>query len=82
MLHNLSIAELGRKLADNEISSVELTGHFLSRIERLNPALNALITVTPEKALEAVDFSEPRQKRCLRECRRPAPPSSGSTSSS
>jgi aspartyl-tRNA(Asn)/glutamyl-tRNA(Gln) amidotransferase subunit A len=51
MLHNLSIGELGRSLTAGEISSVELTRHFLGRIERLNPALNAVITLTAEQAL-------------------------------
>ena len=41
MLHNLSIGELADRLASRQISSVELTRHFLARIERLNPALNA-----------------------------------------
>ena len=51
MLHTLSIGELGRSLENRQISSVELTRHFLGRIERLNPALNALITLTAEQAL-------------------------------
>ena len=37
MLHNLSIGELADRLARRQISSVELTRHFLARIERLNP---------------------------------------------
>jgi len=51
MLHNLFIGELAERLAKRQISSVELTRHFLSRIERLNPALNAFITLTAERAL-------------------------------
>jgi aspartyl-tRNA(Asn)/glutamyl-tRNA(Gln) amidotransferase subunit A len=51
MLHTLSIGELGESLNSGQISSVELTRHFLARIERLNPALNALITRTAELAL-------------------------------
>jgi aspartyl-tRNA(Asn)/glutamyl-tRNA(Gln) amidotransferase subunit A len=51
MLHTLSIGELGKSLKSGQISSVELTRHFLSRIERLAPALNALITLTAEQAL-------------------------------
>jgi aspartyl-tRNA(Asn)/glutamyl-tRNA(Gln) amidotransferase subunit A len=61
MLHTLSIGELGLALVRKEISSVELTRFFLARIERLNPALNALITVTPERALaEAADADRRR----------------------
>src|SRR5258708_13505444 len=51
MLHNLFIGELAGRLGKREISSVELTRHFLSRIERLNPALNAFITLTGDQAL-------------------------------
>ncbi len=51
MLHNLFIGELADLLARRQVSSVELTQHFLARIARLNPALNALITLTAERAL-------------------------------
>jgi aspartyl-tRNA(Asn)/glutamyl-tRNA(Gln) amidotransferase subunit A len=51
MLHNLSIGELAEQLAAKKISSVELARHFLARIERFNPALNAVITLTAEAAL-------------------------------
>jgi aspartyl-tRNA(Asn)/glutamyl-tRNA(Gln) amidotransferase subunit A len=61
MLHTLSIAELGLRLGRKEISSVELTRFFLARIERLNPALNALISVTPEHALAAAAEADRRR---------------------
>jgi aspartyl-tRNA(Asn)/glutamyl-tRNA(Gln) amidotransferase subunit A len=51
MLHQFSIGELANHLATRQTSSVELTRHFLSRIERLNPSLNALITLTADGAL-------------------------------
>jgi len=50
-LHNLSIGELGERLDKKQISSVELTRHFLARIELLNPTLNAVITLTAAQAL-------------------------------
>ena len=46
-----SISELGQRLRRREISPVEITRDCLSRIERLNPALNAFITVMAESAL-------------------------------
>jgi aspartyl-tRNA(Asn)/glutamyl-tRNA(Gln) amidotransferase subunit A len=61
MLHNLSIGELGRSLTAGRISSVELTRHFLDRIERLNPALNALITLTAEQALAEAAFADAKR---------------------
>ena len=52
-LHHQTLAELAAGLRARRFSSVELTQHFLTRIERLNPALNALITVTGDQALGA-----------------------------
>jgi aspartyl-tRNA(Asn)/glutamyl-tRNA(Gln) amidotransferase subunit A len=50
-LHTLSVAELVTGLAAKKFSAVELTEHFLARIGLMNEALNAYITVTPERAL-------------------------------
>ena len=60
MLHTLSIGELARRLAAKEISSVELAQHFLERIDRLNPSLNAVITPTPAEALAAARAADLR----------------------
>jgi aspartyl-tRNA(Asn)/glutamyl-tRNA(Gln) amidotransferase subunit A len=46
-----SISELAQGLRRREISSVEITRACLERIEKLNPALNAFITVMTESAL-------------------------------
>jgi len=56
MLHDLSIGALADLLNERKISSVELTRHFLARIERYDPVLNTLITATGDRALlEAAD---------------------------
>jgi len=47
----LSIIEASRLVRDKKISPVDLTQGCLKRIERLNPKLNAFITVTAESAL-------------------------------
>ena len=47
---NASLKQLSQALAAKQISSVELTQLFLDRIERLNPTLNAFVTVDPEKS--------------------------------
>jgi aspartyl-tRNA(Asn)/glutamyl-tRNA(Gln) amidotransferase subunit A len=60
-VHDLSIGELAARLAAKDISSVELTRHFLGRIERLAPELNALITGTPEAALAAAAAADRRR---------------------
>jgi aspartyl-tRNA(Asn)/glutamyl-tRNA(Gln) amidotransferase subunit A len=46
-----TVADLGRRLWSREFTSVELTRFFLDRLERLGPKLNAVVTVTRERAL-------------------------------
>jgi aspartyl-tRNA(Asn)/glutamyl-tRNA(Gln) amidotransferase subunit A len=46
-----TIVEVASLLRDKKISPVELTRACLERIEKLNPALNAFITVTADSAL-------------------------------
>ncbi len=46
-----SIEEVGKLFRKRKLSPVELTELMLGRIERLNPKLNAFITVTAELAL-------------------------------
>jgi len=46
-----SIVELADLLKTREVSSVELTNDCLARIEQLNSALNAFITITADSAL-------------------------------
>jgi aspartyl-tRNA(Asn)/glutamyl-tRNA(Gln) amidotransferase subunit A len=50
-LHTQTLTELSAGLQAKRFSSVELTQHFLKRIEQFNAELNAFITVTPELAL-------------------------------
>lgn len=59
-MHNLTIAELSRSLRNGQMSSEELTRNFLARIERLNPALNAFITVTAEQAINEAKAADAR----------------------
>ncbi|MBP6188341.1 MAG: Asp-tRNA(Asn)/Glu-tRNA(Gln) amidotransferase subunit GatA [Azonexus sp.] len=49
---NASLKQLSQALAARQISSVELSTLFLDRIERLNPTLNAFVTVDREKSLK------------------------------
>ncbi|WP_099331979.1 amidase [Actinomyces minihominis] len=51
-LHELTALEQRTLLEKGEIGPVELTSHYLERIERINPTLHALTTVTPDLALE------------------------------
>jgi aspartyl-tRNA(Asn)/glutamyl-tRNA(Gln) amidotransferase subunit A len=55
-----TLARLSAGLATRQYSSVELTREALSRIERAQPQLNALITVTAERALAAAAVADKR----------------------
>jgi aspartyl-tRNA(Asn)/glutamyl-tRNA(Gln) amidotransferase subunit A len=57
-LTSLTITEAAGLLARREISPVELTQAHLRRIERLEPALNCFITLTPEAAGERAGRAE------------------------
>src|SRR2546430_2761606 len=54
----LSIAELAQLFRSRKLSPVELTKHFLARIDRHNPDLNAYLTVTAELALDQAKKAE------------------------
>ena len=57
-LHHHTLAEQAALLAAKKISSVELTQHYLHRIEKFNPALNAFITVDAPKTLAAAKAAD------------------------
>ena len=57
-MFNSSLKELAAALAAKKISSRELTQSYLSRIETLNPELNAFITVDAEKSLAQADAAD------------------------
>jgi aspartyl-tRNA(Asn)/glutamyl-tRNA(Gln) amidotransferase subunit A len=57
-LHHLTVSELTAGLRARQFSSVELARHFLARIERLNPDLNAFVTVTADQALDAAKTAD------------------------
>jgi aspartyl-tRNA(Asn)/glutamyl-tRNA(Gln) amidotransferase subunit A len=57
-MHGMTLAGIARALHAREFSSEELVGHLLARIERLDPELNAFITVTGEAALAAARLAD------------------------
>ena len=60
-MHTKTLAQLSAGLKAGEYSSVELTQHFLSRIEQFDSKLNSFITVTPEQALEQAKAADARR---------------------
>ena len=57
-----TVAALRQALADGALTAAELTAFYSSRIERLNPALHAVISVSPRAAAEARDSDEARAR--------------------
>lgn len=53
-----TVAELGQRLQAREFTSLELTQYFLDRLERLGPKLNAVVTVTRERALAEAQHAD------------------------
>src|SRR5690348_4163183 len=49
-LTSLTIAEAAEGIERRRFSSTELTEAYLARMERLNPKINAYVTVTAERA--------------------------------
>ena len=58
-----SILDLSKQLRAGKISPVDLTRECLARIEKLNPVLNAFITVTAESALAQARLAESEIQR-------------------
>lgn len=66
-LHELTLAEIGRRLRRRSLSSVEITRAYLDRIDALNGTLAAYIAVTAERALDEAaeadaDFARGRDR--------------------
>ena len=54
----LSALELRQRYSSRELSPVEVTAAILARIERLNPHLNALLTITADRAMAEAHAAE------------------------
>ncbi|GGD11357.1 Asp-tRNA(Asn)/Glu-tRNA(Gln) amidotransferase subunit GatA [Halopseudomonas salina] len=59
-MHENTLAQLSKALQSKTLSSVELTEHYLKRIEQLDPLLNSFITVSPELALAQAKAADAR----------------------
>jgi len=59
-MHTKTLAELSAALQAREFSSEALTGHYLERIGRLDPALNSFVTVTADEAMAAAAAADRR----------------------
>ena len=50
MISDFTLASARAALRKRDVSALELTNHFLTAIDTLNPVLNAFITITPDLA--------------------------------
>lgn len=53
-----SAAALARAIRDREVRSREVVEAFLRRIDEVNPAINAVVQLAPERALEEADRAD------------------------
>jgi aspartyl-tRNA(Asn)/glutamyl-tRNA(Gln) amidotransferase subunit A len=63
MMHTRTLAELAEDLDARRLSSVEITRHYLERIERFDGTLNTFITVVADRALEEAQVADRRRMR-------------------
>jgi len=54
---------LARMIRARKVSATELTRAFIAQIERVNPAVNAIVTFLPDEALEAARAMDCRKGR-------------------
>lgn len=57
-MHKKTLAELSQGLKNGSYSSVELTQHFLDRIQRNDTQLNSFITVTQSQAMAQASLAD------------------------
>ena len=62
-LHRRTLTELAQGLASGDFSSVELVQGLLDRIERFDGELNAFVTLTADRALEAAEQADARRQK-------------------
>ena len=63
-LYELTIKEAREELREKKFSSRELVSACLARIKKLEPKLNAFVTVCEEEALEDAKRMDGRIKLC------------------
>ncbi len=62
MYHTKTLSELSAMLEAGEVTSVQLTEHFLQRIKQHDSELNSFITITEEAALKTAAEADKRRK--------------------
>lgn len=60
-MHQMTLAEIARGLAEKKFSSEELTRVLLSRIATLDPQLNSFISLTEDLAITQAQAADARR---------------------
>ena len=61
-MHQSTLAQLSTALKSNQISSEELTRHYLERCKQFNKSLNCFITINEESALTQAKLADIQRK--------------------
>jgi aspartyl-tRNA(Asn)/glutamyl-tRNA(Gln) amidotransferase subunit A len=59
-IYRLSIRDMGTRLRDGSLTATAILEHYLERIARLNPLLNALVHVDADRARKAAGAADER----------------------
>jgi aspartyl-tRNA(Asn)/glutamyl-tRNA(Gln) amidotransferase subunit A len=62
MYHTKTLSELSAMLEAGDVTSVQLTEHFLQRIKEYDDEINSFITITEEQALTAAAAADEQRK--------------------
>src|SRR5215470_6952635 len=62
-LHWMSAIEMARLIRTKKLSAREALSEHLKQIERVNPKVNAIVTLVPEMALAAAAQADEKQAR-------------------
>ena len=60
----LTAVELAQKISSGEISAVETMQAHLAQIEKVNPQVNAIVTLLPERAMEEARKADEKLAKC------------------
>jgi amidase len=76
-IHDLTATELAAAIRDGQLSPVEITDHYLGRIDRLGERVGAFFTVTHDRARQEAAAAEKAVAEARRDERSALPPLTG-----
>ncbi len=76
-IHDLAVTELAAAIREGQLSPVEITDHYLDRIDRLGEQVGAFYTVTHDRARQEAAAAEKAVAQTRRDERSALPPLTG-----